>query len=145
MDAHGFEGSYDLVYVPIDFSNRMGVGYAFVNLVTPEVTQRFVKVFNGFSAWSSASQKECEVSLSCELQGLAAHIDKYRDSPVLHESVPDIGKPALFSEGERVPFPSPTKAIKQPRLRASRQKLKSSRRFGGLETEHGAAAAVAVC
>lgn len=141
MDEQGFKGSYDLVYIPVDFATRMGLGYAFVNFVTPTVAQRFLAVFNGFSGWSSSSQKICEVSLSCELQGLEAHINRYRDSPVLHESVPDMFKPVLYQNGERVPFPAPTKTIKQPRLRASRQKLKSSRRFGGMDAEDDAAIA----
>jgi hypothetical protein len=135
MDEKGFRGSYDLVYAPVDFATRSGLGYVFVNLVSPEAAKSFVDAFNGFSDWPSVSSKVCEVSWSCELQGLDAHVQRYRDSPVLHESVPDIFRPVLFKDGERIAFPPPTKVIKQPRLRASRQKLKSSRRFGAGEGE----------
>lgn len=135
MDDQGFNGCFDLVYVPVDFATHCGLGYAFVNLVSPEAASSFVAAFNGFSNWPSASSKVCEVSWSCELQGLEAHVQRYRDSPVLHESVPDMFRPVLFNDGERVPFPAPTKVIKQPRLRASRQKLKSTRRFGVAESE----------
>jgi len=135
MDEQGFKGSYDLVYAPVDFATRSGLGYVFVNLVSPEAAKSFVDAFHGFSNWPSVSSKVCEVSWSCELQGLEAHVQRYRDSPVLHESVPDIFRPVLFKHGERIAFPPPTKVIKQPRLRASRQKLKSSRRFGSADGE----------
>lgn len=133
MNDEGFHGSYDLVYVPVDFATRTGLGYAFVNLVSPEIARSFLEAFDGFSRWESTSKKVCEVSWSCELQGLEAHVERYRDSPVLHESVPDMFKPILLCDGVRISFPLPTKTIKQPRLRASRQKLKSSRRFGAVD------------
>lgn len=130
MDEQGFFAAYDLVYLPIDFATRTGLGYAFVNFTTEENASRFINHFHGFSDWSTPSKKSCEVSLSNELQGLEAHIDRYRSSPVMHESVPDEFKPAIFTSGVRSEFPAPTRPIKQPRLRASRQKLKTARRWG---------------
>lgn len=130
MDQEGFSAAYDLVYLPIDFATRTGLGYAFVNFTTEENATRFIEHFQGFSDWSTPSKKSCEVSLSNELQGLEAHVDRYRSSPVMHESVPDEFKPAIFVDGIRGEFPPPTRPIKQPRLRASRQKLKTARRWG---------------
>lgn len=130
MDEQGFFAAYDLVYLPIDFATRTGLGYAFVNFTTEANASRFIEHFHGFSAWSTPSKKSCEVSLSNELQGLEAHIERYRSSPVMHESVPDDFKPAIFTDGIRSDFPAPTRPIKQPRLRASRQKLKTARRWG---------------
>lgn len=130
MDEQGFCAAYDLVYLPIDFATRTGLGYAFVNFTTEENASRFIGHFHGFSDWPTPSKKSCEVSLSNELQGLEAHIDRYRSSPVMHESVPDEFKPAIFVDGKRAEFPAPTRPIKQPRLRASRQKLKTARRWG---------------
>lgn len=130
MDREGFSKSYDLIYLPIDFSTRTGLGYAFVNFITAEKADQFMKHFHGFCDWTTSSKKSCEVTLSCELQGFDAHVDRYRSSPVMHESVPDEFKPVIFADGVRVMFPLPTKAIKQPRLRASRQKLKTARRWG---------------
>jgi len=133
MDGAGFRASYDLVYLPIDFATRSGLGYAFVNFATEEDASQFLLHFQGFSDWSTPSKKTCEVTLSNELQGFDAHVERYRNSPVMHESVPDDFKPAIFSVGERIEFPPPTKPIKQPRLRASRQKLKTARRWGSEE------------
>jgi len=52
-------------------------------------------------------------------QGLPAHIDRYRNSPVMHESVEDEYKPAVFSPGtgDRAVFPPPTKKLRVPRIR----------------------------
>lgn len=122
LNSHGFKNSYNLVYLPIDFQTEVGLGYAFINL-TGDV-QHFRDHFHGFSDWQVASQKVCHVSWSNPLQGIQAHIDRYRNSPVMHESVPDEYKPMLFVNGERVAFPAPTKRIRPPRLRRPGPSLK---------------------
>jgi len=49
------------------------------------------------------------------LQGLEANIERYRNSPTMHELVPDAYRPMLFVNGQQVAFPAPTKKIKPPR------------------------------
>lgn len=118
LDAQNFAGCYDLVYLPIDFQTQVDLGYAFIDLISHDEAERFRRHFHGFSGWRVVSEKVCEVSWSDALQGIQAHVDRYRNSPVLHDSVPDQFKPAIFNkEGERLPFPSPTKTIRPPRLR----------------------------
>jgi hypothetical protein len=114
---HGFEKSIDLIYLPIDFQTEVGLGYAFINLISEEEVGKFQDRFQGFTDWSVVSQKVCEVSWSEPLQGLQAHIDRYRNSPVMHESVPDEYRPVLFKDGVRVDFPAATKRIRAPRFR----------------------------
>mmetsp|Transcript_86095 Transcript_86095/g.135180 ORF Transcript_86095/g.135180 Transcript_86095/m.135180 type:complete len:309 (-) Transcript_86095:193-1119(-) len=114
---HGFHKSIDLIYLPIDFQTEVGLGYAFINLISEEEVGKFQDRFQGFTDWSVVSQKVCEVSWSEPLQGLQAHIDRYRNSPVMHESVPDEYRPVLFKEGVRIDFPAPTKRIRAPRFR----------------------------
>merc|ERR1719335_475768 len=41
MDSEGFACKYDFVYIPVDFGSQAGLGYAFINLVTPEVATDF--------------------------------------------------------------------------------------------------------
>mmetsp|Transcript_29449 Transcript_29449/g.51650 ORF Transcript_29449/g.51650 Transcript_29449/m.51650 type:complete len:429 (-) Transcript_29449:95-1381(-) len=117
LKDHGFDKSYDLIYLPIDFQTEVGIGYAFINLVSEDEVEKFREHFHGFTDWKVASQKVCEVSWSNPLQGIQSHIDRYRNSPVMHESVPDEYKPMLFKDGKRIPFPAPTKRIRAPRLR----------------------------
>lgn len=117
MDAHGYRGLYDFVYAPADFRTKSGFGYAFINLVTNMVAREFTEHFNGFNAWPSAAAKVAEVGWSEPNQGLELHVERYRNSPVMHDGVPDEFKPALFHKGERIAFPVPTKAIRAPRFK----------------------------
>lgn len=114
LDEAGFAHKYDFVYLPIDFNRRAGYGYAFVNLVDPSVVPEFWKVFDGFRNWVLPTAKICEVSWSDPLQGLEAHIERYRNSPVMHRSVPDEYRPMIFEKGVRVNFPKATKSLRPP-------------------------------
>lgn len=118
LDEHGFSSCcYDMVYLPIDFGSGTGFGYAFINFVSNAEAERFKEHFQGFKNWFQPSDKVCEVDWSCTHQSLAAHIARYRNSPVMHESVPDEHKPMLFEQGIRVDFPAPTKKLRPPRAR----------------------------
>jgi len=115
LRAEGYEGKFDFVYLPVDFQSGSGLGYAFINLVTTEVAQDFRQHFTGFDQWTMASDKVCVVTWSEHLQGLSAHVERYRNSPVMHDSIPEDHKPLLFHGFESVPFPAPTKKIRAPR------------------------------
>jgi len=117
MDREGFVGLYDFVYMPMNFRTKASFGYAFVNLVTHEAAQRCHDKFQGFAHWCVHTERVCEVTWSDMHQGLAAHIERYRNSPVMHESVPDEYKPVMYSGGVRALFPPPTKRLRQPRIR----------------------------
>lgn len=114
----GFAGFFDFVYLPIDFRSCSGLGYAFVNFTSLVSAEKFYHHFTGFSRWAVASDKVCEVTWS-SLQGLDAHVERYRNSPVMHEDVPDKYKPVLYENGERIAFPPPTKKIRPPRVKKS--------------------------
>jgi hypothetical protein len=116
LDQQGFEGQYDFVYLPIDFARQANLGYAFINLL-PGVTERFWNVFQGFSSWGGPSRKVCEVIWSSPCQGIEEHIARYRNSPLMHEAVPDQCRPVLFENGKRIAFPPPTKSVRAPRFR----------------------------
>lgn len=117
MDSEGFEKLYDFIYLPIDFKTKASLGYAFVNLTDNESANRFRLRFDGFSEWILPTRKVCGVSWSGPHQGLDAHIERYRNSPVMHEAVPDMYKPVLFKDGSVVAFPPPTKTLRAPRIR----------------------------
>jgi len=118
LDKFGFQGKYSFVYLPMDFKTDANLGYAFVDMVTPEEAELLHMRVQGFSDWAPmafSSEKVCEVAWSDALQGLDAHIERYRNSPVMHESVPTSFKPLVFVNGNPVPFPAPTKKIRPPR------------------------------
>jgi len=115
IDLEGFVGKYDFLYLPIDFRTHAALGYAFVNLVSQEDAVEFHQRMNGFSTWSLPSSKVCSAGWSHPHQGLEAHVARYRNSPLMHEAVPDSYRPILFLAGSRIDFPPPTKKVKPPR------------------------------
>jgi len=122
FDSLGFRGLYDFVYLPIDFSRNSNVGYAFINLVNATAASKFQATLHGFHGWTGSSRKVCEAVWSQLSQGLACHVDRYRNSPVMHADVPDECRPVLFKDGKRIEFPAPTKPLKRPKMRTSSAK-----------------------
>jgi len=119
LNDEGFAGLYDFIYMPMNFRTKASFGYAFVNMVSPADAERCHEQLEGFTRWRVSTDKVCEVSWSDMHQGLSAHVDRYRNSPVMHESVPDEYKPVMYSFGVRTPFPPPTKKLRVPRIRRS--------------------------
>jgi len=122
LESRGYSGLYDFVYLPMDFRNGVNLGYAFVNVLGHPDAMRFMNAFEGFSEWLVDSVKVCETSWAHPHQGLTEHVERYRNSPVMHPRMPDEYKPMVFFKGVRVPFPPPTKAIKAPKLRLTKDR-----------------------
>eukprot|EP00438_Fugacium_kawagutii_P018469 Skav204798 [mRNA] locus=scaffold763:460514:465506:+ [translate_table: standard] len=116
LNKHGLQSCYDFIYLPYDFQRASNLGYAFVNL-REDAVDMFWQTFDGFSQWSLPSSKVCKVTWSGPHQGFEAHVERYRNSPVMHRSVPDEYKPLIFSEGTPIPFPPPTRRLKAPTTR----------------------------
>jgi hypothetical protein len=121
LNAKGFDGCYDFVYLPTDFLSWMAFGYAFINMKTHEDALRVMDVMEGFSDWGRSGGKECNVVWSDPYQGLAANIERYRNSPVMGSTVHEMYKPLLILDGKVAPFPAPTKKLNPPRVRRSSQ------------------------
>merc|ERR1712039_1117033 len=88
MDTKGFKGRFDFLYLPMDFKRRSNLGYAFINFVTHEDAERARSLLQDFSEWKMSSKKVLQVLWSSPLQGVAANIERYRNSPVMHQDVP---------------------------------------------------------
>jgi len=107
--------SFNFVYLLMDFKRDANLGYAFVDLVSAQEAHRFFQVFQGFQGWGLASGKVGQVCWGNPLQGVDEYVERYRNSPVMHSSVPDEHKPMLFLNGARIQFPGPTKKLRAPR------------------------------
>jgi len=116
VDAEGFAGKYDLVYLPIDHMTSANKGYAFINLISHSDAVHMKEKFEGFCRWANRSKKRAAAQWS-STQGLTAYVDRYRNSAVMHESVPDEAKPMLFDQGLRVAFPAPTRKLFAPQCK----------------------------
>jgi hypothetical protein len=107
MNEKGFEGDFDFIYLP---PTRKRIRYAFVNLLSDELTHRFIDAFNGFTQWPVGCRKGCTVTWAA-VQGLNANIDRYRNSSVMRDCIHDSFKPVLFVGKKRAPFPEPTTSV----------------------------------
>lgn len=115
LDSEGFAGLYDFVYLPRDFKKDAGFGYAFVNWLDHDCAVTAMQRWQGFNRWMVPSRKVLEVVWSNPHQGLDSHVQRYRNSPIMHDQMSDDYKPILLKAGIRVPFPSPTKRLRAPR------------------------------
>eukprot|EP00438_Fugacium_kawagutii_P005734 Skav234141 [mRNA] locus=scaffold361:49701:59037:- [translate_table: standard] len=106
-----------VLYLPIDFQTEASLGYAFVNMIDSSYVPKLQEKLTGFKKWRVPSKKICEVRLCGPWPDLEAHIERYRNSSVMHHTVPEDFKPALFENGKQIPFPKPSKAPKAPQFR----------------------------
>ena len=83
------------------------MGYGFVNFATPGAACAFENLFKSALSIDWA-----------EVQGLGANIERYRNSPVMHDSVPQSFQPMLLQHGFQIPFPCPTQSIRGPKIKA---------------------------
>jgi len=122
LKEEGFGMMYDFIYLPAELGSGNCFGYAFVNMVTPKDAELFIEHFQGFDRWPEPHSSRAVVHLSEALQGLNEQIERYRNSPLMHPSVSDDLRPAIYSQGMRTRFPAPTVLIKPPRVRTSTKK-----------------------
>merc|ERR1712032_1481550 len=102
-----FNGYYDFVYAPTNFRRLEIFGYCFVNFVSHAAASFAMRALRDF-CWQRLGGAKMEVLWSEPHQGLQVHIERYRNSPVMHRGVPLEYKPMLLSRGVQIPFPKPT-------------------------------------
>lgn len=117
LDEAGFAGQYNFVNLPLAYDSHKGFGYAFVNFLCGSVAECFLRTFTGFNQWPVDTDVAATVDFASGGQGLDAQIERYRNSPAMHESVSDLVKPVVLENGIRIPFPPPTTALEAPRIR----------------------------
>lgn len=127
LDARGLKNRYNFVYMPLDFKKGKSLGYAFVNFAAHTDADFAMNCFQGFTSWPVSTDAACVVVWSAPHQGLEAHIERYRDSPVMHPDVPEEFKPLLLRNGVSVPFPAPTKDLSPPSITPKSSKQHTGR------------------
>lgn len=95
-ENHG--GTYDFLYLPIDFKNKCNVGYAFINMVFPSHIIPFYEAFNG-KKWEKFNSEKVASLAYARIQGKAALVTHFQNSSLMNED--KRCRPILFqSEGQ---------------------------------------------
>lgn len=100
-------GTYDFIYLPIDFKNKCNVGYAFINMTDPQYIIPFYKTFNG-KKWEKFNSEKVASLAYARIQGRNALIAHFQNSSLMNEE--KWCRPMLFHKdgphaGDQEPFP----------------------------------------
>lgn len=102
--------TYEFLYLRFDFCNRCNVGYAFISFTKPEHVKLFVQSRTGmkWSQYNYNSEKVIEIRFA-RIQGCENLIQKFRNSPVMHQE--SAFRPKLYYAsgdliGKEKPFPA---------------------------------------
>ncbi|CAI9756389.1 unnamed protein product [Fraxinus pennsylvanica] len=115
-------GTYDFIYLPIDFKNKCNVGYAFINMTEPSLIIPFYRTFSG-KKWEKFNSEKVASLAYARIQGKAALIAHFQNSSLMNED--KRCRPILFhtdgpNAGDQVPFPMGTNIRPRPvKIRAS--------------------------
>ncbi|XP_058095244.1 protein MEI2-like 2 isoform X2 [Magnolia sinica] len=107
IDEH-HRGTYDFLYLPIDFKNKCNVGYAFINMISPSHIIPFYEAFNG-KKWEKFNSEKVASLAYARIQGKAALVTHFQNSSLMNED--KRCRPILFHSegseaGDQEPFPS---------------------------------------
>ncbi|GFP91260.1 protein mei2-like 5 [Phtheirospermum japonicum] len=83
IDEH-FKGTYDFLYLPIDFKNKCNVGYAFINMLSPLHIIPFYEEFNG-RKWEKFNSEKVASLAFARIQGKAALVAHFQNSSLMNE------------------------------------------------------------
>ncbi|KAK6268545.1 hypothetical protein QUC31_012705 [Theobroma cacao] len=90
-------GTYDFLYLPIDFKNKCNVGYAFINMLSPSHIVPFYEAFNG-KKWEKFNSEKVASLAYARIQGKTALVAHFQNSSLMNED--KRCRPILFhSEG----------------------------------------------
>ncbi|KAK9056016.1 hypothetical protein SSX86_027103 [Deinandra increscens subsp. villosa] len=93
-------GTYDFLYLPIDFKNKCNVGYAFINMLSPTHIIPFYQAFNG-KKWEKFNSEKVASLAYARIQGKTALVTHFQNSSLMNED--KRCRPILFhSEGSEV-------------------------------------------
>ncbi|GAV72091.1 RRM_1 domain-containing protein/RRM_2 domain-containing protein, partial [Cephalotus follicularis] len=100
-------GTYDFIYLPIDFKNKCNVGYAFINMTEPNLIIPFYQAFNG-KKWEKFNSEKVASLAYGRIQGKAALVAHFQNSSLMNED--KRCRPILFNTdgpnaGDQLPFP----------------------------------------
>ena len=104
LKEHGFEKTFDFLYLPMDFRTKKNVGYAFVNFINPDYVAKFTNSFQGMQLKANTSQKCLEI-IPSRRQGFIDNIGVFGASELLTSTSQQAHfKPLVMVDGELCPL-----------------------------------------
>mmetsp|Transcript_46146 Transcript_46146/g.100236 ORF Transcript_46146/g.100236 Transcript_46146/m.100236 type:complete len:400 (+) Transcript_46146:78-1277(+) len=103
LDACGFQGTFDFLYLPIDPETSANKGYAFINFLTPNYTWMFKMAFEGRKMKRFNSSKHVIITPAA-LQGFAANHAHYSNARVSRGD--PATRPLFLREPANMPLPT---------------------------------------
>lgn len=117
LNSQGFREEYDFLYLPTKLRGgaRCGsaFGYAFANFISHASADNAMERLNGLEN----EGRICQVVWSSRQQSCEGQVERYRNSPIMHSSVDDEFKPAVYQGGVRFSFPPPYRKLCAPRFK----------------------------
>ncbi|XP_012572206.1 protein MEI2-like 1 isoform X2 [Cicer arietinum] len=100
-------GTYDFLYLPIDFKNKCNVGYAFINMTDPGQIIPFHQAFHG-KKWEKFNSEKVASLAYARIQGRSSLVAHFQNSSLMNED--KRCRPILFhtegpNAGDMEPFP----------------------------------------
>ncbi|KAK6124143.1 hypothetical protein DH2020_042116 [Rehmannia glutinosa] len=83
IDEH-HRGTYDFLYLPIDFKNKCNVGYAFINMLSPLHIIPFYEAFDG-KKWEKFNSEKVASLAFARIQGKSALVAHFQNSSLMNE------------------------------------------------------------
>ncbi|CAA7042846.1 unnamed protein product [Microthlaspi erraticum] len=77
-------GTYDFLYLPIDFKNKCNVGYAFINMLSPTFIIALYEAFDG-KKWEKFNSEKVASLAYARIQGKTALIAHFQNSSLMNE------------------------------------------------------------
>ncbi|KAG2238919.1 hypothetical protein Bca52824_089779 [Brassica carinata] len=77
-------GTYDFLYLPIDFKNKCNVGYAFINMVSPTFIIALYEAFDG-KKWDKFNSEKVASLAYARIQGKTALMAHFQNSSLMNE------------------------------------------------------------
>ncbi|BAT73162.1 hypothetical protein VIGAN_01062400 [Vigna angularis var. angularis] len=115
------KGTYDFLYLPIDFKNKCNVGYAFINMIDPGQIIPFHQAFDG-KKWEKFNSEKVASLAYARIQGKASLIAHFQNSSLMNED--KRCRPILFhTDGPNAGDPEPFPMGANIRLRAGKSRV----------------------
>ena len=104
LKEHGFDKTFDFMYLPMDFKTKKNVGYAFINFINCEYKLKFIDAFQGLQLKATTSQKSLDI-IPSRRQGFLDNIGVFGASELLSSnSHLAYYKPLVMVNGNLVPL-----------------------------------------